>query len=74
MTKQKRGRLRGSPPELTVQILEDGVVMDKILYDSKVCRILGADIQNNLSWQSHTVTGKKAIFPAAKKQLGALYF
>ena len=41
MLKQKRGRLRGSPPELTVQVLEEGQIIDKTIKDSKVCRFLG---------------------------------
>ena len=47
MSKQKRGRLKGEPPKLVVQVLEEGAVVDKTINDNKVCRFLGANLQNN---------------------------
>ena len=73
MSKQKRGRLRGDPPKVKVQILEDGCIVDKTIEDRKVCRFLGVNIQNNQSWAAHISTGKKAIVPAIKRQIGSLY-
>ena len=36
-------------------------------------RILGATLQNNLTWQAHLETAEKAIIPEARRKLGALY-
>ena len=79
MTAQKRGRLRGSPPQLLVtERMEDKdapgnfVLTDKTVSDSKSCRTLGMNTQNNPGWESHLVTGKSAILPAVRKQLGML--
>ena len=73
MSKQKRGRLRGEPLKLAVHVMEEGSIVEKIIEDKKVCRFLGMNIQNNQSWQVHVSTGEKAILPAMKKKLGALY-
>ena len=73
MTKQKRTRLAGIPPELTAQELIKGKWQDKHITDSPVCRLLGANIKNNLSWDSHLSSGKKALLPALRRQIGALY-
>ena len=35
-------------------------------------RILGANIQHNMMWQSHLETGPKALLPRLRKQLGLL--
>ena len=73
MTKQKRGRLAGSPQEMTVQVMEEGRIVDKTISDSKTCRFLGANMQNSLAWQHHLETGPKAVLPACRKQLGEFY-
>ena len=69
MLPQKRAKLAGVPPTLTVQN-SDGEW--KMIVDKQDCRLLGATMRNNLSWQSHLVTAKKAVLPAARKILGAL--
>ena len=76
MSKQKMGRLRGIPPELTVkERIEDKYTKglyrleDKLASDSSYCRTLGMNIQNNLSWDSHLMTGKNLILSAARRQL-----
>ena len=50
MTKQKRARLRGILPELTVRERIKDKWEDKLMADDKLCRILGVNLQNNLSW------------------------
>ena len=74
MAQQKRGKIKGKPPTLVVQVMVYGRVIDKTIEDSKCSRFFGATLQNNHSWQNHLVVGKKAVFPGIKKQLGALYF
>ena len=73
MTKQKRVRLRGIPPELTVVEKVEDRLEDKLISDSLYCRTLGMNLQNNLSCNAHLYTGRKAIIPAARKQLGMLF-
>ena len=69
MVKQKRGRLGGTPPELEV-IDKDG--NNKMITDSQYCKILGGNIQNNLSWIGHLENAEKAILPQIRKNLGLL--
>ena len=80
MTKQKHARLRGVPPELTIEVkVEDKVnkgrfvLEEKTISDSWYSRTLGLNMQNNLSWEAHLTTGSKAVLPSARKQLGRLY-
>ena len=77
MTKQKRNRLRGIPPELTVtETVTDrrgnDRQDDRLLSDSKTCRILGLNLQNNLAWEAHLTTGKKPVLSAVRRQLGMI--
>ena len=69
MIKQKRAKNPGNPPSLIVQD-ENG--QNKEIKDSQYLRILGANVQSNMSWQMHLEGGKKAMFPAARKFLGHL--
>ena len=71
MIKQKKGRTKGDPPHLIVEDPKSPGNLIKIA-DSKELRLLGANFQPNMNWQSHLVTGKKAVFPQIRKQLGAL--
>ena len=73
MSKQKRGRLRGTPPSLVVQTLEDGEIKDKKIENKHTCRFLGMNLEGNQSWKAHLLDGKKAILPAIKRRLGAIY-
>ena len=79
MTSQKRGRLRGSPPQLQVlERIEDKdapgnfLLREKLIPDSRSCRTLGMNTQNNLGWESHLISGKNAVLPAVRRQLGML--
>ena len=60
---QKQGRTTGTPPSLVVE-KEPGV---DILENSKYIRIIGANLQGNMLWQSHLETGERALFPQVRK-------
>ena len=77
MTHQKRAKLSGIPPDLTVQeILIDRegreVLADKLITDSNYCRFLGLNLQNNLMWDSQLNSGKKATLPATRRLIGLI--
>ena len=40
--------------------------------DSNDFRLLGSNLQPNISWRAHLETGSKAVLPAIRKQIGAL--
>ena len=69
MVKQKRTKISGFQPTLST-INEDGE--EKLICPEKQIRLLGINLEQNLSWNAHILTGKKAILPAVRKQLGAL--
>ena len=69
MIKQKRGRTPGQPPEL---IVLNSSQQEEVVSDSKYCRILGINVQNNFTWNAHLETGAKALLPSLRKSLGAL--
>ena len=71
-TQQKRSKNSGLMPELTVKVVEKGRLVDKQILDSTYCRTLGLNLKNYLSWESHLCSGKKAVLPAVRRQLGAL--
>ena len=73
MTRQKRVRMPGDPPQLTVVENIDGTFVEKCVTDKVYSRILGGNIRNDLTWTSHLSTGKRALLPAVRKQLGALH-
>ena len=72
MLYQKRCKSGGIPPELTVSVLEKGIMIDKHITDSVQSRTLGINLSNNLTWDKHLLTGKKVVLPSIRKQLGAL--
>ena len=53
--------------------MEEGKYLIKTISDSKTYIFLGANMQNSLVWQHHLETGPKAVLPAYRKQLEALY-
>ena len=69
MIKQKRGRTPGSPPKLNVRI---NVNERKEIEDMEVCRILGMNLQKNITWRAHLESGPKALLPSVRRCLGAL--
>ena len=71
MIKQKRGKTPGEPPHLIVENQSKPGEMLRIR-DSECLRILGTNIQPNISWQKHLEGGKKAVLPGIRRQLGQL--
>ena len=71
MSHQKRAKINGIPPEITVN--SETKNEDKHILDTKLCRMLGANLKNDMSWEGHLSTGNKAIIPRVRKQIGALY-
>ena len=61
--------MTGPPPHLEVET-DTGEM--KTIWDSGECRILGINIQANMTWISHLERGKKALLPSIRRQLGAL--
>ena len=70
MIKQKKGRTGGEPPHLIVENPEKPGETMKIS-DAKNFRLLGANLQQNMSWKQHLETVKKAVLPSIRKQLGS---
>ena len=69
MIPQKRGKTPGPPPQLVVKE-DDGT--DKVILDTGQCQVLGTNLQSNMSWFSHLESGKNAVLPKVRRQLGAL--
>ena len=69
MVPQKRCRIDGSPPSLTVTEPSGEV---KIIAAKQHIRLLGANIQDNFSWRAHLLDGERAVIPALRRKLGAL--
>ena len=73
MSHQKRSKLRGIPPELSVTELVRDKLEDSHITDSTYSRFLGLNLKNNLGWEAHLSTGKRAILPTIRKHLGAIH-
>ena len=69
MIAQKRGKTKGEPPQLTVL---NSSQQAELISDSSSCRVLGMNIQNNLTWKAHLETGTKSLLPSLRKSLGML--
>ena len=69
MIKQKRGRLPGNPPEL--EVVNNNMETETLKVKGH-CRILGLNVQNNLTWNSHLESGTKSLLPGLRRNLGAL--
>ena len=69
MVKQKRSRQNLIQPSLTTQ-KESGE--EKIIFPEQQIRLLGVNLEQNLSWNAHLLHGEKALLPACRKQLGSL--
>ena len=69
MIGQKRGKVTGVPPTVTVE-KTPGIF--KTIQNSEYMRILGANVSGNLLWHHHLESGVKALLPAARRQLGLL--
>ena len=69
MISQMKGKKPGQPPELII-VSEQG--QPQVIKDKGSLRILGANIMANMTWLSHLESGKKALLPGVRRQLGAL--
>ena len=69
MTQQKRTRVNGTPPTLTVK---DKNNQDKEIMALNYMRLLGCNISRDLRWTHHLESGEKALLPRLIKQLGAI--
>ena len=69
MIPQKRGKTQGTPPLL---IVEEEPGKYKTIQDEGQLRILGVNLQGNLTWWSHLETGHKALLPRIRRALGEL--
>ena len=69
MLPQKRARLRGAPPYLDIRT---DAGEEKRITDKGTSRILGINLQANMTWTAHLETGDKALLPGIRRQLGAL--
>ena len=67
MLKQKRSRLKGNPPSLTVRT--DTEI--KTITSKTECFLLGGYLQQNMLWQSMIETGEKSILRRVRSKLGA---
>ena len=77
MTRQKRCKSRGIPPELTVEELitnKNGEVRleSKLITDSVSSRFLGMNFLNSGTWDAHVATGKKPLLPCLRRNIGML--
>ena len=71
MVKQKKSRLKGTQPSLST-LMETGE--PKTIHPGSNIRLLGVNLEQNLAWNSHLLTGEKAVIPACRKQLGSLRY
>ena len=68
MVRQKRTRI-GPPPQITVQ-KPDGTL--KQITAATSCRLLGTNINQDITWKHHLEQGKKALLPALRSLIGML--
>ena len=69
MVQQKRARLPGVPPQLVVETPDGNL---KHIAASDSCRLLGANLDKDMSWHVNMDTGQKALIPALRSKIGAL--
>ena len=69
MIRQKRTRITGSSPQLSV-MKPDGQL--KIIIAKESCRLLGSNLNQDMSWKHHLELGEKAMLPILRSMIGAL--
>ena len=77
MTYQKRTKIGGIPPDLMVREMvtdRQGRTRweDRHITDKSTTRMLGLNLNLNLGWDSHVNTGKGALLPALRRNLGMI--
>ena len=66
---QKKAKTPGQPPTLVTM---DDLGQLKTVKDSSSIRVLGGNIQGNMSWQAHLETGSRPLLPNIRQQIGRL--
>ena len=70
MNKQKRGRVKGEPLKLEVKDKDSN---DVTLAARNGVRLLGINLEHNLTWAAHLELGEeKNLLPQLRKKLGVL--
>ena len=71
MVKQKRKKIKGEIPKL--ETVNDKREV-KIIKPEKSMRLLGVNLEQNLTWNSHLENAEKSLLPSLRQQLGALRY
>ena len=71
MVYQKRTKTPGQPPTLEGK---DNMGVETTIKNSKDCRILGLQIQEDLGWRAHLEGKNKPLLPQLRQKLGQLKF
>ena len=71
MVHQKRARLTGIAPQLTVR-KPDGTL--KVILAKESCRLLGANLNRDATWGHQLVSGDKPLLKGLRSVLGALSY
>ena len=69
MVRQKRAKLAGFPPQLTV-VKPDGTL--KVILAKDLCRLLGVNINHDATWRHLLDLGEKPLVKGLRSVLGAL--
>ena len=71
MIGQKRARTAGTPPTL-IEMETDGTM--KTIESQTETKLLGATVQDNITWNAHIDTGAEALLPDTRKTLGIIRY
>ena len=69
MIRQKRTRILGVPPQLSITNRE-GIL--KVIEAKVSYRLLGTNLNSDMTWKHHLETGDKPILPGIRSQIGIL--
>ena len=77
MSYQKRTKISGIPPDITVRELTidkngKSKLQDELITDTGGCRLLGVNLTNNQTWDGHLLTGQKSLLPNIRKHIGLI--
>ena len=70
MVRQKCVKITGAPPQLNVTA-PDGRM--KHIVASNSCRLLGANLDRDMSWRAQMDTGPNSLIPALRAKVGVLH-
>ena len=69
MVNKKRAKIRGSPPTL---VTKSPSGEDKTVESSRFIRLLGGNLQEDLTRRGQLELGKKLLLPGLRTKIGAL--